>query len=176
MKKLIIITNFFLLFFCCVQFLYAQESTTPNVIHTSPSYLPNPGERLTIYSAVQGIMDFEGSMKMLVVEDGIARLISSEKSSIDEYNNTVFSFELQSPLASLEYSFFYYGSEGQLSSSKRYQIVRNCLPKVNFKMDEVALDNKQLSTLKKAQKLEKEIILIDEAIKIAEEIKAELEK
>jgi hypothetical protein len=143
---------------------FAADAKPPvTIVHRAiaGSDLPDPGVPMIIKFQLSNTKELERTVRALVVKDGRLIEVPLLKSYLNEKDHPTYEFQLDAPLAELDYQFVAYDGQGGAIQSDRYAIKRDCLPNVtitDLSIDPNTTPDEQLK------------LLFDRSVKLSDEI------
>ncbi len=150
------------------------------LVHKQPEF-PAPELPTKLSVEVAGTRIMNQKMRLVALIDGRVFDQTLPEGPINIYERPTYTFTIHSPGSKISYRFYYTTEEGTILPSKWFEMKRKCIPYVpGAAQREPAKDStalEKLSTLNvKAQQLEREIQLMNQAADMIEELKRSIDK
>jgi len=137
--------------------------------------LPAPLQPFSLEVTLRGIRDIGLDIRAYVVRDGRVMDLFPVESSLSDYGDAVYRFDMSAPIAETSYQFILSRGDGTFEISQRYSIRRNCIPDLNL----TVLDSENSTTgqerlialLQQTKGLERDIEQYERASQILQDIK-----
>ena len=133
--------------------------------------LGEPGRPLSLYLTLRGSKRLDFKARLFAVIDGKVSDVPASTAFQNDRDDAVYQFDIFTPAIDLSYQFFVYSADGQVSSTERFAVTRNCIPGiVSPKLE------KDRTLVERATELEEQSKSYDYAIQALGEIKAKIDK
>ncbi len=158
----------------------AQEKAQSGKIrfrHTVPQLetLPAAGDPITLKVGIDNFRKTDRIMQVLLIRDGKPLLVANDSAYLNEFDLSTYEISIPSPKAELEYQFFLPLASGEVKISKRYRLVRDCLPPTEEYLPQdltlIPSDEHASILAERATHLEREIHGYENILALIEEIK-----
>jgi hypothetical protein len=114
--------------------LQAQEGGGVQIVHKAihPLDYPYPGTPFQLSMRMVGGDMTEKRVRLFAVLDGKLVDLPVLTTELDDHDNIIYLTTLHAPLTDLAYQFVAYSLDGTAVMSPRYEVKRDCLPRMSF--------------------------------------------